>query len=68
MTDVILLASNWTDMWYAFPLIVAISLVYAGTRHENLHKILHRALRVGTWITGFMVVAFLVLLLISWSL
>ncbi len=54
------------DMWYALPLIVAISLVYAATRHEEMSSILVHALRVGLWITGFMAVIFGVLLLISW--
>ncbi len=54
------------DMWYALPLIVAISLVYAATRHEEMAPILGHALRVGLWITGFMAVVFAVLLLISW--
>jgi hypothetical protein len=53
------------DLWYALPLIVAVSLVYAATRHESMQQILRHAARVGTWIVGFMGVIFLVLALIS---
>jgi hypothetical protein len=56
------------DLWYAFPLIVAVSLVYAATRHERAKPIFLHALRVGAWIIGFMAVVFIVLVLISWRL
>jgi hypothetical protein len=56
------------DLWYAVPLIVAVSLVYAATRHEASGPILVHAARVGLWITGFMVGIFIVLLMISWQL
>jgi hypothetical protein len=55
-------------MWYALPLIVAVSLVYAATRHEEAVPILKHALRIGLWIVGFMAVVFVVLLIISWQL
>ncbi len=32
-------------MWYSLPLIVAISLVYSATRHEQMQPILAHALR-----------------------
>ncbi|HEY2839075.1 MAG TPA: hypothetical protein VGJ26_08005 [Pirellulales bacterium] len=57
-----------TDLWYGLPLIVAISLVYSGTRHEQNDQILVGALRTGTWILGFMVAIFAVLGLMSWNL
>jgi len=53
------------DIWFAIPLIVAISFVYAGTRHEAFPQILSRAARVGGWITAFMTIAFLILVFIS---
>jgi hypothetical protein len=53
------------DMWYALPLIVSISLVYAASRHEAMPEILRHAARVGAWILGFMVIVFAVLALIS---
>jgi hypothetical protein len=54
------------DLWYAFPLIIVVSLVYAATRHEQAKPIFLHALRVGLWITGFMAVVFVALVLISW--
>ncbi len=56
------------DMWYALPLIIAVSLVYAATRHEEIVPILAHAGRLALWITGFMVVIFAVLFLLSWGL
>ena len=63
-----LLLSAINQLWHAAPLIVAISLVYAGTRHELPAAILEHALRLGVWITGFMGVVAAVLFLISWWL
>ena len=61
---------NWWDgdLWYAVPLIIAVSLVYAATRHERMRPILLHAGRVALWIVGFMAVVFVVLTLISWRL
>jgi hypothetical protein len=55
-------------VFYALPLIVAVSLVYAATRHEQPREILVHSLRVGLWILGFMAAILVVLLLISWWL
>jgi hypothetical protein len=62
-----LLAVRWLDnnLWYALPLIVAVSLVYAATRHEEMRPILRHSVRIGLWILGFMAAIFGVLLLIS---
>jgi hypothetical protein len=57
-----------TNLLYALPLIVAVSLVYAATRHEEAVPILLHAARIGIWIFGFMAVILAVLLLISWWL
>ncbi len=51
---------------YALPLIVAVSLVYSATRHEQMKPILSHSLRTGTWIVVFMIVVFVVLELIAW--
>ncbi len=40
---------------YAPLLLVAVSLVYAGTRHEDLRSILHHAGSFGGWTVAFMV-------------
>lgn len=53
-------------LWYALPLVVTVSLVYAATRHEEMGPILRHALRVGVWIVGFMAIGFVVLALLSW--
>jgi len=66
MESLVLVAVEPHDLLYAFPLIIAVSLVYAATRHELMEPILAHALRFGVWIVGFMVVVFAVLLLISW--
>lgn len=57
-----------TKMAYMLPLVAAISLVYAATRHEEMHNILRRATRVAAWITVFMVLIFLGLQLVSMRL
>ena len=56
------------QFWYALPLIVVVSLVYSATRHELMRPILEHAGRTAVWITGFMVVVFLLLSLMSWGL
>ncbi len=53
------------DIWYSLPAIIAISLVYAGTRHELIGPILWHALRTVLWICGFMAAFFVILWLIS---
>lgn len=42
---------------YAPPLLVAVSLVYAATRHEDLSSILRHAGSFGGWTVVFMVIA-----------
>ena len=61
-------AAGPNDLWYALPLIVTVSLVYSATRHELMQPILAHAARTAVWITGFMVVVFLLLSLLSWGL
>lgn len=46
------------DYLYALPLIVAVSLVYSGTRYEDLSDILRHAFRTGVWIVLLMLVVF----------
>ena len=60
-----LFALQVAQIWYSLPLIVAISLVYAATRHEQMAPILGHAARLGLWITGFMGVIFGVLFWLS---
>lgn len=43
-------------LYYVLPLIIAVSLVYGATRHEELREILAHALRSVVWISGFLAV------------
>ena len=53
----VLLASIFdARMWYALPLIIAISLVYGATRHEYIPQILSQAGKAAVWVIGFMLV------------
>ena len=64
-----MLAAIWGNrFWYAVPLVVAISLVYAATRHELMGPILKRALGFGGWIVGFMIAIFVIILAVTWQL
>jgi hypothetical protein len=55
-------------MWYAVPLIIVISLVYAATHHERMRPILEHATRLALMISGFMLAIMVVLAIISWQL
>ncbi len=66
MNGLLFAAVATNPLWYALPLIVVVSLVYAATRHEDAVSILTHALRIGVWIVGFMLSVFAVLSLISW--
>ncbi len=63
-----LLFASVNQFWYAIPLIVAVSLVYAATRHELMQPILIHAGRTAVWISGFMLAVFFILTLMSWQL
>jgi hypothetical protein len=62
----LLAAAQVSQLWYALPLILSVSLVYGATRHEELVPILQHSWRAGAWIGGFMVTIFLVLFLLGW--
>ncbi len=53
---------------YYVPLIISISLVFGATRHENTQMILKHSLYTARWITGFMAVIFIVLMVIDWMI
>ena len=63
-----MLFATINQLWHAAPLIVAISLVYSGTRHEQPGAILEHSVRLGIWITGFMGVVAAILFMLSWWL
>jgi uncharacterized membrane protein len=68
MHNLLLANLDLNDMWYAVPLIIVVSLVYSATRQEAAVAIFAHALRTALWITGFMAVIFVVLLVITWQL
>ena len=50
------------------PLVIAISLVYAASRHESWKRIWSHAFRICSWILGILVITTAVLLFIATSL
>jgi hypothetical protein len=61
MNPLLAAALRTNQLWYALPLVVVVSLVYAATRDEQLGPILAHALRIGGMVVGFMVVVFAIL-------
>lgn len=53
------------NLWYAVPLIVSVSLVYAATRHEAMQPILRHAVSCATWMSGFIVAIMVIIWLVS---
>ncbi len=49
-----MLLAQANQLWYALPLVVSISLVYAATRHEDMPSILVHSLRFGGWVVAFL--------------
>ncbi len=66
MANILLASMPVREFWYAIPLIVAVSLVYAATRHELMAPIMSHAVRIGVWIVGFMAIIVVVLAFTSW--
>jgi hypothetical protein len=62
----VLAASDPLRIWYAVPIIVSVSLVYAATRHEEMGPILVHAGRFAVWIVAFMAIVFAALQAMSW--
>ena len=48
------------------PAIIAVSLVYTATRHEQMRPILLHAGRVAVWIVSFMLIVFVVVEFVFW--
>ena len=65
LPDLLLLAARWAEVWYALPLVVIVSLVYSGTRHEEPNEILVGSARTAIWVCGFMGIIFVVLWLMG---
>jgi hypothetical protein len=68
MFAVLLPLAAINQMWFALPLVVAISLVYSATRHEAMNVILASALRLGIMIVLFMAAIMVALAFLSWRL
>jgi uncharacterized membrane protein len=66
MNPIALVAVQFNQLWYALPLVVIVSLVYAATRHEEIGSILAHAVRIGGMIAAFMLIVFVVLLGLAW--
>ncbi|MCO6046093.1 hypothetical protein NG895_19510 [Aeoliella sp. ICT_H6.2] len=62
------LAAMTERLWYALPLLVSVSLVYAATRHEEVPDILSHAWRFALWIVVFMGIGALVVQITTWTL
>ncbi|MCA9176183.1 MAG: hypothetical protein KDB14_16970 [Planctomycetales bacterium] len=56
----------YNQLWYAVPLIAAISLVYGATRDEQMGPILTHAYRSVVMVAGFLLTMFGVLWIVSW--
>jgi len=52
--------------WFVVPLVAAISLVYAATRHESWPRIWMHALRLGCWVMGLFALTTAALLLVNY--
>lgn len=65
MNPALLAASRANELWYAVPLIVVVSLVYAATRHEQMRPILLHALRFAMMVVGFLAAVLVVLVAVS---
>jgi hypothetical protein len=57
--------TDFARLWYAAPLIIAISLVYGATRHEQTPKVLMQSLKSFLWIMAFVVVIMAVVVLVG---
>jgi hypothetical protein len=55
-------------LWHLIPLVVAISLVYGATRHEEMKPILVQAYRTAAWLVVFLGIIFGIFAILSWVL
>lgn len=60
-----MLSISPTYLLYYVPLLVAISLVYGATRHEDMRLVLRHSVYTAYWITAFMGVIFFILWLMG---
>ncbi len=53
-----MLFAQTTQFWYCVPLALTVSLVYSGTRFEEMPSILWHSLRSLIWMGGFSALLF----------
>lgn len=61
-----MLSISPTYLLYYLPLIIAIAVVFGGTRHEDTRLIIQHSLHTARWVTGFMAIVFVVMLILDW--
>ncbi|TWU63326.1 hypothetical protein V7x_50660 [Crateriforma conspicua] len=61
-----MLSISPTYLLYFVPLLIAISLVFGATRHEDMNLVLRHAAGTARWIAGFMGLIFVVLLILEY--
>ena len=49
------------QLWYAVPLVLAVSLVWGATRHERLREIVAHTIRSLIWVLTFVAIVFAVI-------
>ena len=49
------------QLWYAVPLVLAVSLVWGATRHERLREIFAHTIRSLIWVLTFVAIVFAVI-------
>lgn len=65
-TMLMIAAMDPLRIWFALPIIVSVSLVYAATRHEEMRPIVVHAARFAVWIVVFMAIVFAGLQALAW--
>ncbi len=55
-------------LWHLVPLVVAISLVYGATRHEEMKQIIVQSYRTAAWLLTFLGIIFVIFAVLSWWL
>ena len=64
----LMLAAMTGRLWYALPLLVAVSLVYSATRHEDVGAILNHAWRFALWTVVFVGIVAAIVQITTWTL
>ena len=65
MNALLFAAGTFSKFWFVIPMVIAVSLAYSATRHEDTRTIFRSAFKFGSWLLGFMLVILLILIWIS---